>query len=422
MKLLIVDVNGEHMNPMWRNLKNALMYDFDVCWFGPGYVSEQTLELGVKKYIEKKQGFDFIIINIAFYQSAIGTSMGNIYYTYNRHRYFLSKYSVIEMERFGAKIVKQLDECNDIKKIILYADDTATMDNRNFEALREYLEKGYYYLGWGEQFAVKEITTKKFCGDRITLNHKKICEDYYTQIISIPPCAINESNIGYAELEAREYDWIVTGNIKGYPHREKMQQLLEEEHVNLWNEDKLRSEFIYRSSRVENFKKLQYRNWFDRIVANIGADFKNNSIYMPTRVSAEQIGGFRERYVDSLKNVKYAYVDGGSPHFFVAKYVEVPASGAVMIGEIAYGLKEMGFAPGKHMVELPVEKINKKVLTEIQEDTESMQEIACNARKLVVKKHTFRKRAEVFRKVCERIKQGIYKGGYWKDGDFYFEQ
>jgi len=422
MKLLVVDVNGEHFNPMWRNFYNALMFEFDVKWFGPGYVSEKTLEQGVKKFIEKNQGFDFILITTYFYESAIGTKMGNISTTYLANRYLLSKYSVVEMQRFGAKIVKEVDEYNEAKKIIIITVDVATMRKELIKGLRERFEKGYYYLGWGLQFIIKSIDDKMFHGAKLSLDFRKLIEEFYSQTISIPFCAVNESNIGRAMLESRKYDWYVAGNIEGYPQREKMQRILEEQKVNLWNEDKTRSELMYRTSRIENFKKLRYRNWFDKIVVNLGDDFRSNTIYMPTSFTAEQFGGFREAYIDTLKNVKFAYVDGGPVRCLVAKYMEVPASGAVMIGDNVNGLRDLGFINGQHFIELPIEKMNKSVLMEIEENIDTMQEIANNARKLVVEKHTYLKRVELFRKVCERIKQGTYKGGYWKNGDFHFEE
>lgn len=421
MKLLVLDINMEITNPMWNNFKNAFSYEFDVKKFGPGYVSEETLKQGLLKYIEKNNGFDLILVTNYFLVSAIGTEWGDLSFSYLLHRVNVPRYNILEMERYGTKIVKELEQCKDVKKILMFTSDVAYLSKSRADKIRKLLNQGYYILWWGLQFATQKFSEKYFCGALMTMEHLKICEEYYEQVISIPPAAVNEDNIEFSELEARKYDWIVAGNIKGYPSREKVQKLLKAEGYNLWNEDELRTELIYRSSKITNFQKLQYRNWAERIIANIGNDCKEKNTFMPVHLSSKELGGFREQYRESLKNVKYAYMNGGPANFLVGKYMEVPASGAVMVGDMVYGLKEMGFVSGKHIIELPIEKINKKAIDEISNNIDYMQKISDNARKLVIEKHTFRNRAHSLKKACERILEGTYRGGYWEEGEFYLE-
>lgn len=420
MRLLMIDINGEHPNVMWRNFKNALSFEFDIKCYGPGFVSTTELEKGLHKFIEKNNGFDIIVVTSYLFRAAIGSETGNLRGTYGDFSYLLSQYNLAECIRFSASILHELDEIRDIAKIILVQGDVVTMPKALATAYRKKFDAGYYYLGWG--FIHEYSKDREFRKNKLTNQHKNICQEYHNKIISLPICAINENNLCYTELAARPFDWIVPGNIKGYHQREIAQKILMEQGVKLWNEDKERSELTYNHLKLKNIMNIQFDTLYDRVVSIIMMIMRNPKhryhIHMP--LSPRAIGGYRENYLDALKITKYAYVDGGPGHVVVGKYMEVPAAGTVMIGETACGLRDMGFVPGVHMIEVSADGL-KKMIPEIEHDIDHMQEIADNAKRLVVEKHTYRKRAEAFRRACEKIREGEFIGSHWENGDFILE-
>ena len=420
MKLLFVDVNGEHSNVMWKNYRNALNSEFDIEYYGPGYVSESSLDDGLEKYIDSRGGFDIIIVSSYLLDSNVMEKRSNIWTAYWLHRYLLPNYELCEAVRYSISIVNALKRIKDIPRIILLQRDVADLSEEAAEELIDFLEAGFYIMGWGLQFSTPQMDVKKeeMGCFQINTRYRKICENFYRQIISVPPVAINEANICMTSLGRRECDWIVPGNLVGYPHRQQIFEYLKCNGHDIWDKDRLRSEFIYRKSKVANLTRIKYRNLYDAIVDNL-TDSLN--FIVPSQVPRKELCMYREKHLEGLRMSRYAYVDGSVARFFNAKYAEIPASGALMVGETCYGLKEMGFVPGIHMVEASVETIG-DIIAYINDNPEKIQTIAWNAQKLVIQKHTFRNRAKSIKISCEKILAGTFGGSHWENGDYIVDE
>ena len=70
MRVLVVDINFEYKNPMYRQFYNHLSYCMEVDYFGPGYVDRKALEKGIKQFLLERECYDFILVGTYFVYSA----------------------------------------------------------------------------------------------------------------------------------------------------------------------------------------------------------------------------------------------------------------------------------------------------------------------------------------------------------------
>lgn len=415
MRILVIDVNFEHKNPMYKQFYTSLLSCMEVDFFGPGYVSRECLENGIRRFIESNGRYDAILIGTYFIYSA--GPKGTKHNAYNVHRRMLSYYNVNDAYQCCKKIYEELLTIKNIIRIFVYYEDTWAM----FEGIRKMchrmLEDGFYILSWPLEY-MERITAKQMKKYREWTNclYEIACE-YGGRYIPIPMHGIGYHEVFIRDFSERSYEWCIPGNREEwfYPERNKAQAAIEKKKKKIWNDDPFQLLSVG-TIRREHMEWYRFRNKFEQILSWLWG--KNDSI--DSQPQMRYIAACREHYLESLWSSKLVYAEGGLANTFVRKYFEACACGAVLVAKRVPGMDEMGFIHEKNCI-----------IVERYEDisglggryTENrLEQIAKAGQKLILEKHMFIHRADALKRTIEVIRQGNYKGAYWKDGNYALRQ
>ena len=408
MKLLIIDVNNEHSSDMERNYINALTTATEVYYYGPGYSTEDEFKMGLKAYISLLNGIDAIILTQQFF---LASGRWGVRCAFSVNRHLLSNYSIFQALRYGERILNELEGV-DILKIFLFFEDIATLPDRWKDELEVFVNK-YFIITPGSAF-VEKIDEGDFFGSPINNNYLDFTSRYVDRIISLTPIAISDNELFFSPLQERKYDWVVPGNInRGYPQRLHINHLLDQSEFSLYND-------------FHHNRDLQYRADADRINHCIYMDddikFVHkyiDSVYIDAHIPREIISQWREAYSLSIRSSRAAWADGGTTKTIVRKHVEIPARGAVLFSDNVFGFEKFGFKDGVNAILATEDDIIEKS-RELFKNPRKMQEIAREGQKMVIEKHTFRKRAECTLEAIKRIQNNKFYGTYWENGEIIY--
>lgn len=413
MKLLIASVNHENPNTMYINYYHALAEEAEISFYGPGFSTDEELEMGIRRFAEKRGGFDAVMLTFPLFMSSLRNS--SIREIYQVHRSNLSDYSIHSAIRYADSIVDEIEKW-DIVKIIFYDQDVINLRKTWYEGMKILLEKGCYVMGPGKEFVpICEEQEGHTFGAGLLINnrYRNLLERYSENVISMNVQAVVPGDYFFGPLDKREYDWTVPGNIDGcYPGRGKILEVLKKSSYNVFDK------FINRTmaykvdtSRVNDCEYKQDVGFY--VDKRLGV----SNPYLQAGLSREAITAWRENYKEALRKSKMAYADGGDVHCLVRKYTEIPANGALLACDQVVGLECWGFRDGENMVLVTPESVL-DVTEELMKNPKRMQEIAENGQRLVLSLHTSRKRAEDTIRAIKAIIKREYKGSYWENGRF----
>jgi hypothetical protein len=125
----------------------------------------------------------------------------------------------------------------------------------------------------------------------------------------------------------------------------------------------------------------------------VGYDYNSNSNI--GRGYAEKINKYRVGFTDCL-TFKY----------MVAKYFEIPATGALLLAEDAVKepLKELGFVEDVHYVPVSKENLEERVKQVLDEtNREALDQVRRRAQQLVWERHTTSDRAKLIDETCRTL-------------------
>lgn len=410
MKVLIVDVNFDYKNPMYRQFYTNLSYCMEVDYFGPGYVERSILEDGLQKFINQKEKYDAIIVGTYFIYSAYE---GMKYDTYTVHRYVIPYYFVNDAYQCCRNIINEIIDLTGVIKIVNYYEDFCFLSKQEYHIIKILMEKGFYLLSWPLEYmeeysykARKKFTNLTNYAIELAQNKK-----YY---IPISMHAISYNEIFMCDYSYRKYDWCVPGNKmeKYYPEREHALTVMKGQQKKIWNYDPYQKLSVGTIER-NNMKWYQFRNDFEKMVTF----FEGKNKYISSFPKTIYIAACRENYLDSMRKSKKVYVDGGIGDCMVRKYFESCACGALTVMKNIPGLKQMGFVDGENCILIKDYK-ELQILDKQLCDDRRNEQIAKNGQKLVLDRHMFHHRAESLYRTIETIKRGVYKGAIWENGNY----
>jgi hypothetical protein len=382
----------------------------DVDYFGPGYVSRKVLEKGIQEYLGENKPYDAILLGKYF----VSSSRSNLAYdAYKVHRRTIPFYNVNDAYQCCRRILEELESVNDVIKIHVYYEDYVLMPKSEFKECEKLLSQSYYMLGWPREYMMKYTAKKLRDNPRLSNYALDLAEKYSEKYIPISFHAINYNEIFTIDFGMRKFEWCIPGNKNKifYPERSETEIMMKEKGKKIWQDD------IYQKMSVDTIEKkhmewYKFRNEYEKILSYVVGKEKSISSHPKMRY----IAACREQYLESLRNTKFVYAEGGIGDCFVRKYFEACASGAVLIAKKAPGMAEMGFIHGENCI--MVDKYQDIVTVDEKYTEKQMREIAKNGQRLILQKHMFHHRAEALYKTIESIKKGNYNGAYWKDGDY----
>lgn len=413
MKILIVDVNFDYKNPIYRQFYTSLMGSMSVDFFGPGYVSRECLERGINSFVDDNGGYDAILLGNYFVYSIGGK--GIKHNAYNIHRNTLPYYNVNDAYQCCGRIYEELLLLRNIIKVFVYYEDIWAMSTGVQNICYKLFDHDFYILSWPIEY-MENVAVKHIAGyyDRMDCLYKLACDcEHARRYIPISFHGIGYHEIFVRNFTERSYEWCIPGNRAEwfYPERNKAQKVVEGRNKKIWNDDpyQLLSVSTIRREHMEWYK---FRNKSEEILSWIWG--KNDNI--ASQPQMQYIAACREQYMESLRSSKLVYADGGLSNAFVRKYFEACACGAVLVAKRVPGMNEMGFIHEKNCIVVEKYEDLSKVDEKYTEDY--LEQIAKAGQRLILDKHMFLSRADALKKSIEAIQQGIYKGAYWEDGSY----
>lgn len=411
MRILIVDINFDYKNIMYRQFYNQLSYNNEVDFFGPGYVSREILDDGIFKFLESKE-YSALILGLFFVYSA--NIEGMRYDAYAIHRNVIPYYSVNDAYQCCRKIFEQIKNVSGIIKIFHYIEDNVFMPLADYRICEELIDNGFWLMGEPLQMMSEYSHEIRSEYSMLTNQMLELAKHNFSHYIPITMHAISYHEIFYMCYSLREYDWCVPGNRSKnfYPMRGKIYNELQEKGYKCWEDDP------YQKLSVNSIAKNRM-NWyvFRNREEKILSKFIGKNIYVSSYPKMDYIAVSREKYLESMRRTKAVFVEGGIGNVLVRKYFEACASGALMVGMNVPGMDAMGFRDGYNCRIVNSNNINEKI-EEIMENRCDNEKIAINGRKLILDKHMFANRALSLRQTIDAIMKKNYQGAYWNQGDY----
>jgi len=410
MRILIVDVNFDYKNPMYRQFYNSLSFCMEVDYFGPGYVTRECLEKGIKDYLRRHEKYDAILLGTYFVYST--GERGTRYNTYEVHRYTIPYYNVNDAYQCCGKIFQELREINGIIKIYVYYEDNASMTTGDFRMCRALLDQDFYILSWPIEY-MKIFSPQMMRKHQLTNYAYELVEKNKAKYIPMTMHGINYNEIFVRDFASREFDWCVPGNrLKtSYPERDKAYAMLQGQQKKIWDDDPYQKLSVFLIER-NHLNWYRFRNKYEKMLSL----FVKKNVNISSFPKMRYIGACREHYLESMRSSKYVYAEGGMWDCFVQKYLEVCACGALLVAKSVPGLQEMGMVHGKNCI--IVERYEEIAYIDKNYTGKQAEKIAKAGQQLILDKHMFHYRATALKKTIRMIAEGNYKGAYWADGDY----
>lgn len=411
MRVLVVDVNFEYKNPMYRQFYTALFSCMEVDFFGPGYVSRECLEKGIPWYLSQNEKYSAILLGNYFVYSI--DKKGMRYNAYNRHRHTVPYYAVNDAYQCCGKIFEELMQIKNIIKIFLYYEDCMSMPNGDSDMCRKLIENNFYLLSWPMHYLEKYSKRRMRQYWYLKNNAYDLAEGYKEYYLPIPLHGIGYHEIFVRNFLDRGYEWCIPGNRNKtyYPERNKAQTAIEGKGKSVWKDDPFQTLSVEKIVR-KHMEWYQFRNKTEKLLTWM---WKKDD-HISSHPKMQYIAACREQYMESMRSAKLVYAEGSAGNCFVRKYFEACACGAVLVAKRVPGMSEMGFVHEKNCI--IVEKYEDILDIDERYPEKKLEKIAREGQALIINKHMYIHRAEALKKTIEAITEGVYKGAFWKDGNY----
>lgn len=416
MNLLILDVNGEHVNPMHEIRKLELASIVESFFWGPGYTSRTEMEKGLH-YLIKEKKIDAVLVNGYFLEHLPGIWGKTPLNAYVTNRYLSSDYSVIEALYYCPIIFEELLKLDGVIKIMFESQDESPLPATRGYFYEKIIQHGFYMVGSGSDFAALK-SSKRFGSQVIDDRYLKLTQKYHKNIISIPLQGVNNVNFCFSSLLSRKYDLTISGTKMPdwYPKREEAIKNLVKANYSIWDERIFPNMLPYKRKMYMRLLFLKHKTLKEKLVHTI---YRSDAI--SNQMPKELIAAWRENYLQSIRHSKVACTYGGPGKVIVNKFFEVPAAGALMIGDTFRGMEKLGFQDGINFISCEPQNLFEEI-ERLLKDKKYMQEVANNGRKLMAQKHTFHKRAQCLIETIKMISQKQYNGSHWNNGNYVIER
>lgn len=356
--------------------------------YGPGYVSNETLEKGLDKYVESIGTVDFIVVTA---QCIITTDLGR-FVSYLKN--FTAVFNSGNVSQYFLNDVS--DFCRRNKRRVICGISEVDPHVTTQLTLDRLLEHSSYFLGWGNGFlkaksdmvsVEKEEYIQKKLAKGFSLGlMDDFSEKHPESFINLGHC-VAENEFYWGALSTRKFDVAVPGS--GYARRRSV-----ESQIKAINRIKLA-----RSPYARLFK----------IANRIGVKPFSNFLLINIYNLAFQL---------TLSQSKVCITEGGANNYPVRKFFEIPAAGAVLMCWPASGMEALGFVDGVNSIFLDKNDDALSKLVAVLEEPQRHELIASAGRELVFRKHSVSARSLQLSIALKKIEEGRFHGSFWKDGDF----
>jgi len=384
-KVLFLGFNQRYISPYTETILNVLGSIMKISFYGPGYSNKEDLDLGIEKWIDQQEEFDFIMIDreVALFSQVDMNydetkSFSNSIISFNRegnvlkpaselyHFFMDCSYNKIIWANFDPYIINQItiDVFTKSKAYILDLGGYQLFDSL------ETINKRYNLIKFKTHSSFPNPNDNWF-------NFLK----QYKERIIVCPHTIDSYEFDYTPLSLRKNKFTVIG--AGYPERKLASTILPYKTKLYIFKDKVKALFFIKLKRKMTIKKMAL---------------------------------YRSTYFKKITDSQLTFCSGGPLLYPLRKYFEIPARGSVPIGWKCSGFDDLGFKDGVNFIiaenktELK-DSLKKYSLTQLQK-------IADEGRNLIWEKHSDWARREQLKGTFDLIFNGKFKGSYWRKGEY----
>lgn len=378
MNYLFVDLALRYVNPT-RNYQPCLFGSGTLKFYGPGYVSEACLELGVEAFIKSNGPFDAVIVteHIAFSKMVENA---------NAEKSFRQNYTFSFSSELFSKRIEIYEELKSVAlfKVLL------TLETDYFHLTEEHIsiaeDEFDLVVGWGEQFISKLPAENDGYGDGFLKaannNWFEFSKRAFKKIVPIAHF-VGENEFCFSDIFSRSTDFVVPG--ASYDKRKTAK---------------------YELSKMGLMKSEAFSIPYIGIARRFGIYPLNWEWFQDY---------YMRSFKQSIKDAKIAYTCGSSLNWPIRKYFEIPALGAVLFCNPCNGFEALGFKNGHNSIvcspeDLPA--LGVKILSNPSEASA----IASAGRELIFKHHTLSVRAQQCSNALECALAGNWNGAVWDKG------
>lgn len=388
IKVLLLDVNVNYVNPTRNLLPYLLNKAFDVKMFGPGYVGTKTLEAGLSDYIKKNGPFDFCILteHMIYFDRSYQAYKDKLFEIYKKKYYLSFNYQSL---RNVSDIVRDFKSMKIPKVAALFESDYYNFSEDYIQILKDSVD---YVMGWGDQFIrpTEELNYLKKENFNHSANNNwfNFVSKNAEKVISLP-AFVSETEFSWNPIANRKELWSISG--AHYWARKTAKSILKENKVKF--RGKMLSILITLALKV---KVPVYSNVY--LLKLINLIFRN-----------------------SIEYTKYSYTCGSGLSYPIRKFFEIPALGSVLVCLPCNGFKELGFKDKINALVSEPDRVM-KVHDFLQNNPQKAQDIADAGRHLIWRSHTTDARAKQLAICFDAMKKNEFAGSFWKDGVFHVIQ
>jgi hypothetical protein len=383
-KVLYLDINAKYIAPTRNLLPILLKKIFDVTFFGPGYVSDKTILLGVEKFIEKEQNFDFIITNehILFNSQKQNNKTQNLNAYKNNYvlkfNTELLQFSLNDMYTFFKKT--KIDKLSFILETDYYCLDKYILDEA-FNTNSFFITEGRQFIK--SKFEMEYLSSEKF---------QNRTNDYWFDFVN----SNNNKIISLSQfMDETEFSFNHFSNKKNLVDVPGINYFLRKKAI-----DNLRSNKISLPSK----KYMVLYSLYSKI---FGSPFSN---YQLLKI-------YNNIFRENIENSRYAFTCGSATAIPIRKFYEIPALGTFLLCAPCTGFSELGFEDGINCKTIDPSYLCQAIV-DLESDLDLTILIAERGRELVWDKHSVYARAQQLLTACFAIKNRIFNGTYWSKGTF----
>ena len=363
MRALYIDFNYRYLNPTRGLLLKLSKSIFkEVVVYGPGYVSYDELNNGIKSFIKKKGNFEYIVTNetvLYSYNAKVWSeeSLKDIYKSYSVK---------FPKSHISYSIIRDLNDflINFEGKLLLYKLQSDFYNQRieNIELLQD---KNFKIVTFGEDLTCKKEEIEFADNEKFIKNKNNLwfnfVRDNKARIISIPHF-LDNSEFEFSDSNYRSNKVLVPG-VKYWFRKEVIKILLKK---NYFKNDC----FIYLISNV------LYRFGISMYSTEFGINFLSKT------------------FKNSIKNSKFAFTCGSALRMPLRKFFEIPALGTALICYPFKNADKFGFIDNETCFYVGSPEDFEYKIDRIVNDENLSRNVARNGRDMIYSLHTIQQRAE----------------------------
>lgn len=384
--LLYLTFNVGFINPTRELLCDVLRGAAKATFYGPGYQGPDVLNKGIEAFVSKNGPFDFIMTDeTAIENFDILDQGGELRFVNHACRFDRS------LLRMGRDYQRFLKTYGGRRIVALLQSDYYNFPQQRIDAIESI---GDYFLSWGPEFLLSNsdadtsgmllngINSRSF--HRGNDRYLNFITRHMNNVISCPHF-LCDAELFDSRLIDRPNEWSVLG--ADYDARVTARELLNGANVG-WGGNWIR--YIFAGAQKVRFNvhdkywTISFLNW---------------------------------AFHNALRRSKYSYTCGGYLNWPIRKYLEIPASGCVIVCEKSNGFSDLGFLDRTNAIVCRAADIL-DAHSWLKSDPDRAQRIADAGRELVTRQHSVDARARQIGAALERIMQGRFHGSRWRGGAF----